>query len=293
MIRTFSKKEAILHGFNMTKKYFGLTFSILVIYVAFELAVGQLEYFAGPDQMAKSDVRLLYKDRTIADNFYSYLVDSGYLSKWGLVQEKLEYMKDTSELSLPDAFKNDQERIYQFLQAYTYRLPFPKAVYYMLSVILWVLYMLLHLGLIKISLMLSRDQGAEISMLYSNGPLLIAYILATIGYVLAVLGGMVLLIVPGVIFAIALGMYPYFIVDKQMAPMEALKASRTLTKGARWQLFCFGLLLGLLNLGGLLCLLIGLLWTIPTSCIAMAYVYDQLAGHTYSSPATDGNTYAN
>ena len=101
--------------------------------------------------------------------------------------------------------------------------------------------------------------------------------MASIGYGLAIIGGILLLVVPGIIFAVALGMYPYFILDKKMGPMESLKASRVLTKGARWQLFVFGCVSLLLNLGGLLCLIVGLLWTIPATMIAMAYVYDQLS----------------
>lgn len=277
MLKTFSKKEAILHGFNMTKKYFGVIFIMLIIFVAFGLANGQLDSLAGKDRIEKSEINWLYKNRSTVDKFYQYFIDVGYINQYGLVEPELADIKSISELNLPSEFEEDRTRIYEFLEIYMYRLPFPKVVYYILSFVFWVLSMLLTLGFVRVSLMLSRDKRPEISMLYSSGPWLIAYILATICYGLAIMGGILLLIVPGIIFSVALGMYPYFIIDKKMGPMESLKASRALTKGVRWQLFVFGCVIVLLNLGGLLCLIVGLLWTIPTSYIAMAYVYDQLS----------------
>jgi len=124
--------------------------------------------------------------------------------------------------------------------------------------------------------MVSRDQEPDVSDLFSNGSLLITYILSTICLCLAVLGGLIVLIVPGIIFMVALGMSVYFIVDQNMGPMAALNASRNLTKGVRWRLFCFGGLLCLFNIAGALCLLVGLLFTIPASWIAHAFVYDKL-----------------
>jgi hypothetical protein len=282
MPKTFSKKEAISHGFNMTKKYFGVIFSILVVYGAFELASSQLHSRAGQDQLNRSDLYSIYK-QDVSKNLYQGLIDSGYVSKYGRVQDKLKNIKNSSELSLPVAFEADREKIYLFLESYMYRLPFSKLVYYVLSLLFWAIYMLMQIGLIKITLMLSRDERPEIPMLYSNSSLLVTYILASLCYGLSIVGGVILLIVPGIIFAVALGMYPYFIVDKEMGPLESLKASRALTRGSRWQLFVFGFVIGLLNIAGALCLLVGLLWTIPTSSIAMAYVYDQLSKKSESS----------
>jgi uncharacterized membrane protein len=89
-----------------------------------------------------------------------------------------------------------------------------------------------------------------------------------------------LLIVPGIIFFIMFQYYGYFIVDKKMGPVEALKASAALTKGVRWKLFGFGLVIGLLNIGGALLLLLGLFVTIPVSQMAIAHVYRKLLPQT-------------
>src|SRR3989344_3833468 len=49
--------------------------------------------------------------------------------------------------------------------------------------------------------------------------------------------GILLLIVPGVIAAIVFSFALYLVVDKDLAPIEALKESARLTKGNRWRIF--------------------------------------------------------
>ncbi len=58
--------------------------------------------------------------------------------------------------------------------------------------------------------------------------------------------------------------------------MEAFRESARMTDGQKGQLFLFGLVIALFNLAGALCLLVGLLFTIPASMMAMAYVYRKL-----------------
>jgi uncharacterized membrane protein len=72
-------------------------------------------------------------------------------------------------------------------------------------------------------------------------------------------------------------LFPYFIVDRRLGPIEALKASGIATMGAKVDLFLFGLLLSLINIAGFLCLIVGLFATIPTSLVAYAYVFRQLS----------------
>ena len=72
----------------------------------------------------------------------------------------------------------------------------------------------------------------------------------------------------------------YFVVDKGLGPIKALKASGRTTMGARWQLLLFGGLCGLVNLLGFICLGLGLLATVPTVLVALALVYRQLSQQT-------------
>lgn len=273
--KIFSKKEAISHGIKMTKKYFGVILSIFLIYAAFEIISGLLNFGAG-SSISKDDIKTLYGESAAADNFYRYLEETGYIDKYGAVQDKLQNITNASDLILPPSLEVDRDKIFKFLNLHRYRLPFPKIIFYLLSIALWIVGIIIQIGLLKIGLLLSRDQKPGVLELFSNGSLFVKFILGSICYGLAVMVGLFLLIIPGIILMIMLGMYGYLIVDKNMGPIESLKASRVLTKGARGQLFYFGALLFLLNLAGLLCLVVGLFLTIPASSIAMAYVYDQL-----------------
>ena len=67
--------------------------------------------------------------------------------------------------------------------------------------------------------------------------------------------------------------FKYLIIDKGLGPIEALKESRRITTGQRWQLLLFVLILALLNILGALALFIGLFVTMPVTMIAMAHVY--------------------
>jgi uncharacterized membrane protein len=87
---------------------------------------------------------------------------------------------------------------------------------------------------------------------------------------------MILLIIPAIIWGIKFRFFSYFIIDKGAGPIEALKRSSSITMGAKWDLFLFGLLLIGINILGFLALVIGLFATIPTSMVAIAFVYRKL-----------------
>ena len=111
-----------------------------------------------------------------------------------------------------------------------------------------------------------------------------SYILACLIGGIAVVFGLILLIVPGIIIALAISFFKFLIVDRQLGPIASLKESWAITKGVRLTLLGFYIVLGLLNLAGLLALGIGLLVTMPVSSIACAYVYRKLAGGVPTVP---------
>ena len=131
-------------------------------------------------------------------------------------------------------------------------------------------------GLVKISLNFCYNQKSNLSDLFSQYRLVFKYLLSTFLYGLSILIGVIFLIIPGVILSIRLQFYPYFIVDKGLGPVEALRKSWQITKGTAWNLFIFNLILGGIILLGLLALIIGSLWAIPTTWVAHAFVYTKL-----------------
>ncbi|MEJ2745792.1 MAG: hypothetical protein P8123_08935 [bacterium] len=135
------------------------------------------------------------------------------------------------------------------------------------------------MGLTRIALNYCDKEKATWSDLFSCIPLFFKYVFTSILYSLIVIGGTILLVVPGIIWAMKFSQSLYFVIDKGLGPMAALRESSRITMGAKWDLFLFGLLLALINLLGALCLLIGLFATIPTTLVAGAYVYRKLLAY--------------
>ncbi len=92
----------------------------------------------------------------------------------------------------------------------------------------------------------------------------------------AVLVGLVLLVVPGVIAAIAFSQAQFLIIDRRLWPIEAMKESWRITKGHWMQLLGLIVLLMLINIAGAIVLMVGLLVSIPVSYLAMVRAYRML-----------------
>lgn len=165
--------------------------------------------------------------------------------------------------------------IYLSLQQLAPDLIAPVLAGFVLSTLFWVLGQIVNMGMINLSLKFADNKKFQLADLIYLKPL-VSYLLGTLLYFLIILGGFVLLIIPGIIWAIKFQYYSYLIVDKNLGPIEALKHSWQITKGIKWQLFLFGILLMLLNIAGVLALGIGLFLTIPTTMLASAYVYRKL-----------------
>jgi uncharacterized membrane protein len=85
--------------------------------------------------------------------------------------------------------------------------------------------------------------------------------------------GLVLLIVPGIIFACKLAFTPYLVVDRKMAVMEALEESWRMTGGHAWKVFLIGLLAIPICIVGLLCFIVGIIISIMWVSLAFASLY--------------------
>ncbi len=108
-----------------------------------------------------------------------------------------------------------------------------------------------------------------------------SYLAATLLTAIIVVVGLILLIVPGLIAAVALIFVKFIVVDRNMGPIDALKESARITKGHRVTLLLFVLAVIVLNIVGALLLIVPLLITIPISSLAMVYAYRTIA-HTAS-----------
>ncbi len=157
---------------------------------------------------------------------------------------------------------------------------FTHAALYLVAVVLGIVGYVLgrfgQLGFTHLALRVVDGEEATIGDLFSQGRLLVRAVLATIVYAGIVIGGFLLLIVPGVIWGIKFQYYIYAIVDEDAGVMESLKRSSALTRGEKLNLFWYGLLCGLVTLLGTLALGVGVLAAAPTIALASAYVYRRL-----------------
>ena len=136
--------------------------------------------------------------------------------------------------------------------------------------------MIMTLGITRIGLKLYAGEKFDVSELFKSYRLFLKYFFASILYCLAVFAGLILLIVPGIILAIRMGLYTYLIVDKGMGPVDSLKESIRLTKGNVFNLFLFWfVMLGVLLLG-ILALLVGIIVAVLVTMLAYIFVYRYL-----------------
>jgi uncharacterized membrane protein len=118
---------------------------------------------------------------------------------------------------------------------------------------------------------------ADLSLLWHPRPFW-KFLGTSILLALAIAVGLVLLIVPGIIFGLMFMFATFIVIERELGPIDALSESHRLTRGHKWQLFGFVLLLLLVNLLGLLALVVGLLVSIPVSTLAFVQAYRVLGG---------------
>ena len=85
--------------------------------------------------------------------------------------------------------------------------------------------------------------------------------------------GLVLLIVPGIVFACKLAFTPYLVVDRKMEVIEAVKESWRMTGGYSWKVFLIGLLAIPISIAGLICFGVGIIFAIMWIRLAFASLY--------------------
>lgn len=147
---------------------------------------------------------------------------------------------------------------------------------FILTIVRAVVGIIISMGFLNISLKFADGTKPKITDIFYTKPF-INYFLVSLVKTVIVAVGVVLLIIPGIIFGIRLQFATYLVIDKNMGISDALKKSWDMTRGKTINLFQFGILLFLVNLVGFLALIVGLLITIPLSMVATAYVYRKLS----------------
>lgn len=143
-----------------------------------------------------------------------------------------------------------------------------------------VISIIVNIGFIKIALSFCDARKPGFGTLFNLHGCFWRFMGTIILYTLIVCAGLLLLIIPGIIWAVKYSLCTYFVVDKGLGPVQALKASSRTTMGVKFELFGFGVLCGLIDNLGMLCLIVGIFATYPTVMVARALVYRHLAAQT-------------
>jgi hypothetical protein len=133
-------------------------------------------------------------------------------------------------------------------------------------------------GLMRIWVGAARGQTPSFGALFTGHDRFLPMLALTFLSSLLVGFGFVLLIVPGVILSLGLLLAPYYVVDAQMGPIAAMKASWGATRGQKGDVFVLVLAgVGLALLGIVMCFF-GILATFPIYSVAVAAAYTRMSG---------------
>ena len=135
----------------------------------------------------------------------------------------------------------------------------------------------LSIGEIRIFLNHDEEKKLAYSDLYKDYKLFWKYLGTIILYVLIVFAGIILLIVPGIIWATRFQFAPFFVVDKKVGPLTALKMSAAITNGNMWSLIGLSFVLGLIYVIGFFALFVGIFWAYPMIMIIKVRIYKILS----------------
>lgn len=144
----------------------------------------------------------------------------------------------------------------------------------------------LTLGLAKIYLRFRDGERPIFENLFDGISQFLKYLGASIIASVAVVMGLILLIVPGVVILIRLWFVGFVIVDKRSGPLDAIQQSWDISRGRTMDLLVLFFILIGLNLLGAICLGIGILVTLPMSGLALAHVYRSLKPASSASEIT-------
>lgn len=133
-------------------------------------------------------------------------------------------------------------------------------------------------GMTLFTIKVARGDDYQFGDIFQGGPFFWSILGANILMGLGVMLGFLLLIVPGIILALGLGLTIPLIVDREQGVIDSLKESWELTTGHKGALFVWGLLAFALFIAGLAACCIGVIVVGPIVQIAYAFIYLRISG---------------
>lgn len=152
----------------------------------------------------------------------------------------------------------------------------------LIALVLFVLTSIMQAGIVRGALAISRGRKVEISDLFSTqllAPVLLTAVL--IGVATAI--GSALCYLPGLVVGFYTQFAMFFVVDKQLGAIDAIKASAAFVQAHIAEVLVFYLLSLLAYFVGSLLCGIGLIVAVPVVILAQTYTYRTLQGETVTA----------
>ena len=154
----------------------------------------------------------------------------------------------------------------------------------------WIIGEFFAVGFTRVALQTTRTGTASFGDFFSGASRFLPFVGMSLLRAIAVVGGTLLLVVPGVILALGFSNAPFYCVDQQLGPVASLKTSWESTDGHKSNLFVYTLAEVGLLLGGLLACCLGVLVVVPVTMVGRALIYTLMSG-TAAPPVAPPGAY--
>ncbi len=139
-------------------------------------------------------------------------------------------------------------------------------------------------GLLRMWCAAARGQRAGLGQLFGGGDRFLPLVAAMVLRLLVVMVGFACLILPGILLGLGLSLTEFFVVDRRMSPIAALRASWDASVGKKGRLTLYLIGGGLLILAGYLAAGIGATVAISVVWIGLAVIYLNTPGSPGGPP---------
>jgi uncharacterized membrane protein len=160
---------------------------------------------------------------------------------------------------------------------------YPMLVLVLYYIVKYLLQTLFNIGQTRINIDASYgrvEEKPKYSDLFNSQGIYMRFLMVSILYSLIVLGGFILLIIPGIYIALRYCFAPILVIDKKMGIGEAFDKSKEMTKGKKWKLLGFFAASLVFVLLGLIAIGVGIVITYIIYELAFIHMYRNLVNES-------------
>lgn len=142
----------------------------------------------------------------------------------------------------------------------------------------WVVAPFFDVGYTRMLLVAARGGTPQFATIFSGADRFLPVLACNFLRIVGVLLGFVALVVPAFILGCGWAFAIFYVVDADMGPVQALRASWDATRGLKVQVFVLGLLYFLLLIAGMAMCCVGWLATCPIAVLSFAVAFIRTSG---------------